>query len=369
MTALALIAFYVGTPLALLLGKRHVALIDKVGVVTLCYSIGLVSGNAPGIEISEDVATQVLEIVVPLSIPLLLFSSNWKVWRKAGPTMLGSFGCGIAAVSIAIVGATLVFADALPDASKLGGMMMGVYTGGTPNMSAIGITLGVDSETFVVLNAADVIFGGVWLLFILSVGRRVVARLLGRTEAASSNVDFTIDESFDLRGSGVGVLLAALLFGAGIGISFLLFGRLHEMTILMVLTTGGIAASTSKSVRDLEGTFAAGNFLLLVFCVAVGSLANVESVLNTGPTIVSYVGAIMGGAIVLHIAAARLFKFDPDTMLISSTAGIFGPAFIAPVARAIGNPQLIPVGLALSLLGFAIGNYCGLAMAHLLAAL
>ena len=367
MTYAGMLLLFFAAPLALLYGKRHVQPIEKLGVVTLCYCTGLVAGNLPGVALDHALTTQILEIVVPLSIPLLLFSSNLRIWRSAGPSMLKSFGCGVVAVSIAVFASTQVFAGTLPEVSKLGGMMMGVYTGGTPNMTAIGMTLAVDHETFVVLNAADVIFGGLWLLCILSVGRNLIGRILKSDDAAASDMSFAIDEEFDLRGSSLGLVLSAAILGLSIGLSLLIVGRLHEMTILLALTTIGIASSGMQRIRELKGSFAAGNYLLLVFCVAVGSLANVSTIVETGPQILVFVGIIMGGAIALHLVFAYLLAIDPDTMIISSAAGIFGPAFIAPIARVIGKPQLIPVGLALSLLGFAIGNYLGLGMAHLLA--
>jgi uncharacterized membrane protein len=365
MTEAALLLLYFAAPLLLLYGSRRVAWMDRIGVVTLCYCVGIAMGNSP-FEIHEALTVQVLELVVPLSIPLLLFGADLRIWRTSGGPMLTSFVCGVVAVSIAVATMSVFFRDTLHEVSSLGGMMMGVYTGGTPNMSAIGIALDVDSELFVVLNAADVLCGGAVLLFFLSIGKPLIKRILPAPNSALTRSDVVLDESLDLRGSFVGLGLSALVLGAALGIAMLLFGRLHEMTILLVITTLGIAGSSVPRIRNLKGTFAMGNYLLLVFCVAVGSLANLQQVASTAPHVLAYVGAIIGTTLVLHIAFARLFNIDADTMIISSVAGIFGPAFIAPVARAIRNPQVIPLGLALALLGFAIGNYCGLAMAYAL---
>ena len=57
---------------------------------------------------------------------------------------------------------------------------------------------------------------------------------------------------------------------------------------------------------------------------------------------------------------------DRDTLIITSTAAIFGPVFIGPVANAIGNRELITIGIALGLIGYAIGNYLGLGLAFIL---
>jgi uncharacterized membrane protein len=53
-------------------------------------------------------------------------------------------------------------------------------------------------------------------------------------------------------------------------------------------------------------------------------------------------------------------------MIITSTAGIFGPAFIPPVATALGNREIIFSGIATGLVGYAVANYLGLRLAWML---
>ena len=92
---------------------------------------------------------------------------------------------------------------------------------------------------------------------------------------------------------------------------------------------------------------------------AVGTLADVDKVLGSSPAIVTIVGFVMFLAIAIHLVLSWIFRIDVDTFIISSAAAIFGPPFIAPVAKAIRSPYIIPVGLALGVLGLAVGNYCG----------
>ncbi len=66
---------------------------------------------------------------------------------------------------------------------------------------------------------------------------------------------------------------------------------------------------------------------------------------------------------------AMVFRIDTDTTIITSTAGIYGPAFIIPVAEGIKNREVVVSGLTCGLAGYAIGNYLGFAVAWLLRAL
>ncbi len=83
-------------------------------------------------------------------------------------------------------------------------------------------------------------------------------------------------------------------------------------------------------------------------------------------TVTAFCGFVVFGSVLLHYLLAILFRVDRDTLIITSTAAIFGPAFIGPVANAIGNKGIIPIGIALGLIGYAIGNFLGIGFAELL---
>jgi uncharacterized membrane protein len=47
-------------------------------------------------------------------------------------------------------------------------------------------------------------------------------------------------------------------------------------------------------------------------------------------------------------------------------AGIYGPAFVGPMAVALNNKSLIISGLTTGIVGYALGNYLGLSFYYLL---
>jgi len=71
-------------------------------------------------------------------------------------------------------------------------------------------------------------------------------------------------------------------------------------------------------------------------------------------------------SVILHYLLAAIFRIDTDTVIITSTDAIFGPAFIGPVAKGINNREVIVSGITMGLVGYAIGNYLGLAVAWIL---
>jgi len=60
---------------------------------------------------------------------------------------------------------------------------------------------------------------------------------------------------------------------------------------------------------------------------------------------------------------SKACKIDADTSLITSTAGVYGPAFIVPVAEALDNREVVLPGLICGILGYAAGNYLGIGIA------
>ena len=74
----------------------------------------------------------------------------------------------------------------------------------------------------------------------------------------------------------------------------------------------------------------------------------------------------MFGAIIIHFILCKIFKVDADTALITSTAGVYGPAFIAPVANAMNNSEIVVSGIITGLAGYAVGNFLGIGLAYVL---
>ncbi|MYH08335.1 MAG: DUF819 family protein, partial [Rhodothermaceae bacterium] len=60
-----------------------------------------------------------------------------------------------------------------------------------------------------------------------------------------------------------------------------------------------------------------------------------------------------------------LFRMDPTTLAIASQANVGGPASAMALATARGATDRVLSGVAVGLLGYAIGNYTGFAIGML----
>jgi uncharacterized membrane protein len=367
-----LIVFLLGFPYFIMWSEKRSRAVRWISPIVICYLAGILAGNLPGLMLNREVQETTCMISVVLAIPLLLFSANLPLLLKQVRPALFSFFLGIAGVVLVAMLAFLVFRDRIYDAHAASGMMIGCYTGGTQNMSAIGMGLGVEEEVFVLLNSADIVFSGIYFIFLLTVAHKMLGMLLPSYRQGLKVIEIPEEgPAQTVKGGKVvhvlaGLALALVVVGISAGSSLLVFGKLSEPLVILLITTLGIGASFFRSVRALPMTFSTANYMLLVFALAMGSMADFRELIEASSALFWFCGFVVFGSILVHYLLAILFRVDRDTLMISSTAAIFGPAFIGPVANAIGNKEIIPIGIALGLIGYAIGNYLGLGLAYIL---
>jgi len=355
-----------------------------VSPIVVCYVVGIVLANLPFVPIDSEVSMLVSTAMVPLAIPLILFSTDFKSWLKLAPKTILSF----VLVMVSAVGSTmlaaLLFHNSVPEYWKLSGMLVGVYTGGTPNLMAVGAGLNASDELLGAANVSDMLIGAVYFVFLISMARWLLSKFLPPFRKKEKlHLDKRLHDSVqEIRGvketyghverfravlTSVGLTLAVVAVGAGI--AFLLtggdFDRIEVPAILLV-TTIAIGLSFIPKVRAIKGTYETGGYLLLVFSLAIGTTANIDALLSQTPIILAYVGVVVVSAVIIHLALAAIFRIDTDTTIITSTAGIYGPAFVGPIAAALKNKQVVVSGLVCGLVGYALGNYLGFAVAWIL---
>ncbi len=376
LTNTILMIVILGLPVLVIRMEKTSKIVRWLSPIIICYLVGIAIGNIPGLSLDKELLNTVTGVSVFLAIPLLLFSANfYKLVKQVRPALF-SFFLGIVAVVTCSVLAYLIFRGDMDQPDAAAGMMIGVYTGGTPNMSAIGIALNVEEEVFILLNSADIVFSGIYFIFLLTVGKRVLGRILPSFKKRWENGEIEEADGQDssLRQKAkhviIGFLLSVLTLGVAIGLSALL---MKDWTIdravpliIMGITTLGIGASFNGKIRKLPHTYSTANYLLLVFAVAMGSMANFSELIAASSNLFLFCGFVVFGSVLLHMLFASIFRCDRDTMIIASTAAIFGPAFIGPVANSLGNKDIIAIGIALGLIGYAMGNYLGLGLAYIL---
>ncbi|MEM1325653.1 MAG: DUF819 family protein [Bacteroidota bacterium] len=364
---LILILFF---PAAAILFSHSSSIGKWLSPVVLCYGIGIAIANVTDLPIDELISTQFSRISVLFAIPLLLFNTDLKAWLSHARTTVISFGLCVLSAVIANVTMAFLYNSAIEDTPLYAGMMLGLFTGGIPNMQAVGLMLDAQSEDFVLLNAADIFIGGCYLIFLTSVAHRVFSWFLPDfepSEIQQKQQETKVIHRPQWQSYLLNFSLALLVVGAAVGVTKLLTGELEAaVLIILLLTTFSIVLSFIPFVRNLRGSFEMGEYGLLIFCVAIGLQADFTSIWEKGGMVILYMASVWGAIVVLHTMFARWFRIDRDTAMITATASIYGPVFVGQVASAINNRTLVFSGIATGLVGYALGNYLGVGLAYLL---
>ena len=388
MITILAVLFYLLTPAGVVLLCRRYRVIGKIGAILVLYFLGIILANlfvfpfegaAARLYPIQDALTSVSS---PLALPLILFACDFKEWpvKKA----LGALLIGLASVLAVATAGYFLFRDHLGEqAPSIAGMIVGVYTGGTPNLAAIKMMLGVDEGTYVLMNSFDMLVSFLFLVFLMAVGIRLFRRFLpvgqvggeekGRPQVGQKLAQSETDMYRDiftrkhflptLKALGLSVLIT----GVGLGLSLLLTGGINMIVLILTLTTLAIAASFLPAVKKWEKSYDAGMYLVLIFSLVVASMVDIRSLdFHEGLWLLAYIAFAIFGSLLLQVLLGKLFKVDADTTVITSVAMINSPLFVPMIADSMKNRRVILTGISIGIIGYAVGNYLGVLLAHML---
>jgi len=345
----------------------------KINPIVAAYIFGLLLVNTGIIgDETNPVLDTIATITVVLSIPLMLFSVNIRTWfRESGKT---GIAMGLAALSIALTLflGSFIFSNSVPDFPRISGMLVGVYTGGTPNLAAIRAALSVPADLYLAVHASDIFLSAIYLMFVMTAARKFFSMILKKesdedisdAELEGTDQEFTPLRELFSRGTVLPLMgalgLAVIIFGLGGALTLLVKQESQTLVVILAITTLSLAASNFPKIRNIKKTFALGEYFILVFSAATGAMGNFSRILGTAPSVFIFVAFAIFISMMIHALLCRIFRIDVDTMLIASTAAICSPPFVGVTAMSIKRPSLVAPGITAGLMGYALGNYLGI---------
>lgn len=365
--------------------------IEKIlGGVMICYGVGIIFANIKGSLISDketldhvfEISKLTSEMSVVFAIPMLLMSCNMLDWLKYTGKITIAFALSIVSVLSMSMLMIYLFKDDLPNqAHTVVGMLSSTFVGGTPNMAAVSKSLDPSGTLFVVLNATDTFATGLYFLFLVSVAPALFAWILPKFKSSQTEKpvnEAVLEQAIDeykfkwnwtsLKPILIGFGVSACILGLSVGLGMLFAtadGKMNNTLVILGLTTFGAAASFITFVRELKGTYEFAQYLLLIFALAAGSLADFGAIVEYGVTFILITVFFLLAVIFLHILLCLIFRIDRDTFLITTTASIFGPPFIGQMVQVLNNREILAAGMAVASLGLALGNYIGILVAKI----
>jgi uncharacterized membrane protein len=345
----------------------------KVGAAATAIVLALVLSNIGLIPGQSPVYDFLLGRAVIAGIILILLNVSLGSIRQAGAPMLAAFAIGaVGSAAGAMIMARVVHVPIGTDTWKLAGQFTATYIGGGMNYAAVGQELETRSDLFTAGIAADVIVTAIWLVACL-----VVPELFARREQASAPPGHAAPETDPPYGG-----LAAQLQSSGVPLRLTDFAGLTTVTVgimwlsealtslapaipkIIWLTTIVLAAAQMPMIRRLSGSVVIGNFLLLLFLASNGAKSVISHIVEVGPSIFWFAA----GTVVIHgviiFGIGWLLKMNGDMLAIASQANVGGATTAMALAGSRRRTDLILPGVAVGMLGNAIGNYAGIAIAY-----
>ena len=414
-----LLIFYFAFPLVIIYMCKRWSFLKKLGSIVLAYGFGLILGSTGLLPQGSDAYKLALQgraalpdqemqallgagtisqgdtyvnsiassqdmlvsVIVPLAFPLLLFSLNIKRWLHFAKEGFISMILALISVIAIVSSGYFIFKNVVPDSWKVAGMLVGVYTGGTPNLVSLKVALGVDPNLFVMTSTYDMIVGAITIVFFITAGPKLFRAILppfkhiADTDLTDEMIEET--ESFEdftgmfRKGRMLPLLkalgLALLIFITSFAISLLLPKISQMVVVILSITTLAILASLINWINKIEKTFQLGMYFILVFSFTVASMADLGVIFSIGFLgLFAYISYAYFGTLILHLLLSKIFKINSDDFLITTTAFVFSPPFVPVVAGALKNKDVIITGITVGILGYIIGNYLGVGLAYFL---
>lgn len=355
-------------------------------------SVGLIDGAASGLY------PMARDYLLPSALVLFCLAMDIGAIGRLGPKALVMFVVGTLGV---MLGAVVSFwAMGLIHPETVAGetwrgmtTIAGSWIGGGANQAAMKEVFDVDATLFGQFAAVDVIVAYVWMAALLFMASRADAidRWLKADNSAIEDLKQRMAgyQAQHARVATTTDLMLILAIGIGVtGLSHFLADplvawirslpvawRLQDYSldsrffwIVIFATTFGVLLSLTRA-RRLEGAGASriGSVMLYLLIATIGMQMDLKTLADKPLLLVLgliWIGVHAG----LMLLVAKLIRAPLFFVAVGSQANIGGAAS-APVVATAFHPALAPVGVLLSVMGYALGTYgayvTGLLLRHM----
>lgn len=357
--------------------KKWFGKVSGILVTMISMSVLAMAGVVPvgsGTDVSVPVYDMVFDYFIPISIPMLLLSSNIiKIIRESGKLLIAFI---IGAIGV-VIGCFVAFyiIDLGDDAGNTAGVIASTLVGGSINFIATGETLNFSTNPyFSATIAVDNFVANLYVLFLFLVpALGFLARFFAKPKAENGQEQVESAAktgiSMEKMALSVGIAITIAAIGKWVApyIQNLLNTDLNLSILLITILSLAAANLFPKRLKPLEDTaFSIGLWMMYAFLAVIGAATNLQEVLKVGPNLLLFYLIIMVFHFVFLLFTAKLFKLDVYEVIISSAANIMGPSVAAPMAASLGQKKLVTPGILVGILGYVIGTFVGVSIALVL---
>ncbi|XP_024977346.1 uncharacterized protein LOC112514927 isoform X2 [Cynara cardunculus var. scolymus] len=279
--------------------------------------LGLAASNLGIIPHEARAYSVVMEFLLPLTIPLMLFRADMRNVIKSTGKLLLAFLVGSVATTVGTLVAFLIvpMRSLGEDSWKIASALMASYIGGAINYVAVSDALGVSPSVVAAGVAADNVICALYFMVLFALGSKLPTEALVSTKDPANSSD-----------SGSGDIVSVLQTATALAVSFAICkGGTHFVQLL----------------RFQGGTLPTVTAIVVVLATLL-------------PRQIGYL-APAGDAIAA--ITIQILNLDLKQLLLASNANIGGPTTASGMAVAKGWGSLIVPGILVGIFGISIATY------------
>ena len=334
--------------------------------------------NVGIIPVESPVYDQVWDIVVPLAIPMLLFTCDLKqIWKESGRLLMIFLISSVGTILGALVGYAFL-GKLIPVLNHIAGMMVGSYIGGGVNFVAVASAFDIPKELISAATVADNLLMVFYFLILLMIPSMVFFKKYFKS--AYSNEELEDSKQYHSK-TVVTLQDIAFVFAIAVVIvtvSFILskgIATLGQNSVIqfisnkyLILTTLTVAASTifSSFFKKIHGANEIGTFLIYLFFVVIGIPASIEAIIEKSPLLLVFCAIMVFVNMFVTFLGAKVFGFTIEEAILASNANIGGPTTAAAMAVSKGWHRFVAPTMLVGTLGYILGTYIGILVGNLL---
>lgn len=343
------------------------AIIALVGAMLL--------SNFKIIPTESPVYDTVWDYAVPISIPLLLFSSNiLKIWKESRRLLYIFLIASVGTLMGTTVGFILLH-QWIPYLAKIGAMMTGSYIGGGVNFAALSTKFKTPSDMISSTVVADNSVMALYFMLLIVIPSLPIIKRWFKTDYQTESTPETQQsywqpKQIQLLDIALSIAIAVALVAISFKLSEIIQHVIPQSNVLLtilvsffgdqylLLTTLTLLAVAiwGDFFDKLAGSSEIGTFIIYIFFVVIGTPASFMTIIKTAPLLFVFVMIILIFNLGLSLILGKLFNFKIEEILLASNATAGGPTTAAALAISKGWQGLVGPILIIGTLGYVIGT-------------
>ncbi|XP_031475774.1 uncharacterized protein LOC116247669 [Nymphaea colorata] len=329
-------------------------------VALAASNLGILPSEAPAY-------SMVMEYLLPLSVPLLLFRADLRQIIRSTGRLLLAFLLGSVATTLGTLVAFLVvpMRSLGQDGWKIAAALMSRHIGGAVNYVAVSKALNISSSVLAAGLAADNVICALYFSSLFA----LAANIPPETSTATNKTEMKMDGETSSKTHVLDTATALALSFSICKFGTFLTKVFHIQGGNLPTITGIIVILATLFPHQLNSLAPAGEgialILMQVFFAVVGASGSIWNVIHNAPSV--FLFSLI--QIVVHLAfllgVGKLLGFERKLLLLASNANVGGPTTACGMATTKEWRTLMVPAILAGIFGISIATFLGIGFGFL----